>query len=62
MSLTIIALTGILLGFLCLVIGFFMEGTEGGFSEVAMKDRKSKTKRTLSKEKGVRSAGKKKAA
>ena len=28
MSLTIIAMTGILLGFLCLMVGFFMEGTE----------------------------------
>jgi len=28
MSLTLIALTGILVGFLCLVIGFFMEDTK----------------------------------
>lgn len=27
MSLTIIAMTGILLGILCLMVGFFMEGT-----------------------------------
>ena len=27
MSLTLIAMTGILVGFLCLVIGFFMEDT-----------------------------------
>ena len=30
MSLTIIAMTGILLGFLCLMVGFFMDGTESG--------------------------------
>jgi hypothetical protein len=29
MSLTLIAMTGILVGFLCLVIGFFMEDTQG---------------------------------
>ena len=28
MSLTLIAMTGILVGFLCLVIGFFMEDTK----------------------------------
>jgi len=28
MSLTIIAMTGILLGVLCLMVGFFMEGTD----------------------------------
>jgi hypothetical protein len=28
MSLTIIAMTGILLGFLCLMVGFFMEGSQ----------------------------------
>ncbi len=27
MSLTLIAMTGILVGFLCLIIGFFMEDT-----------------------------------
>ena len=29
MSITLIAITGILVGFLCLVIGFFMEDTNG---------------------------------
>jgi hypothetical protein len=28
MSITLIAITGILVGFLCLVIGFFMEDTK----------------------------------
>jgi len=28
MSLTLIAMTGILVGFLCLIIGFFMEDTK----------------------------------
>jgi hypothetical protein len=29
MSITLIAITGILVGFLCLVIGFFMEDSNG---------------------------------
>ncbi len=29
MSITLIAMTGILVGFLCLVIGFFMEDSKG---------------------------------
>jgi hypothetical protein len=32
MSLTLIAMTGILVGFLCLVIGFFMEDSKGDAS------------------------------
>jgi hypothetical protein len=47
MSLTLIAMTGILVGFLCLVIGFFMEDTHD--SRVA----------DITKEKRVRSMKKK---
>lgn len=52
MSLTIIAMTGILLGFLCLMVGFFMEGAEAPSTSPAMptdkKIRRSKA-RTLKK-------------
>lgn len=42
MSLTIIAMTGILLGFLCLMVGFFMEGNESG-PAVAGKEKRVRT-------------------
>lgn len=42
MSVTLIAVTGILVGFLCLVIGFFME-------DARHEDARSKTPRSLKK-------------
>ena len=44
MSLTIVAIAGILLGFLCLMVGFFMQGT------AAPKEKKGRTvKRRLTR-------------
>jgi hypothetical protein len=42
MSLTLIAMTGILVGFLCLVIGFFMEDTKDTHVIDVTKDRRAK--------------------
>ncbi len=40
MSLTLIAMTGILVGFLCLVIGFFMEDTKDSRAADIVHDRR----------------------
>lgn len=40
MSLTLIAMMGILLGFLCLMVGFFMEGTEGRPMNASVKEKR----------------------
>lgn len=42
MSLTIIAMTGILLGFMCLMVGFFMEGAETHGSPNVPKEKKTR--------------------
>ncbi len=49
MSLTLIAMTGILVGFLCLVIGFFMEDTQDQTMMNEMNGKRSKAakKKTL---------------
>lgn len=52
MSLTIIAMTGILLGFLCLMIGFFMESAPQApkaENEAPVKRPRVTKKRTLKK-------------
>jgi hypothetical protein len=41
MSLTLIAMTGILVGFLCLVIGFFMEDTKESRSSDIVHERRA---------------------
>lgn len=43
MSLTLIALTGILVGFLCLVVGFFMDDAKEMPSAEGQKDKKAKS-------------------
>ena len=45
MSLTLIAMTGILVGFLCLVIGFFMEDTKDSRVIDTVKDKRGKSSR-----------------
>ncbi len=42
MSLTLIAMTGILVGFLCLVIGFFMEDSKGSAKEHIVGEKRNK--------------------
>lgn len=41
MSLTVIAISGILVGFLCLVIGFFMEETQESRPEAGEKEKRA---------------------
>ena len=41
MSITLIAMMGILLGFLCLMIGFFMEGTEAEPLTASIKEKRA---------------------
>jgi hypothetical protein len=54
MSLTLIAMTGILVGFLCLVIGFFMEDTKDHSGAVeAKKTRTLKKKMVVPKRKAA---------
>ena len=43
MSLTFIAVTGTLVGFLCLVIGFFMEDAKGSREIGTLKERRVNT-------------------
>ena len=54
MSLTLIAMTGILVGFLCLVIGFFMEdsASHSGIHE-AKRVRNGKKKMVVAKRKAA---------
>ena len=40
MSLTFIAVTGILVGFLCLIIGFFLEDAQGSRETGILKERR----------------------
>ena len=40
MSLTLIAMMGILLGFLCLMVGFFMEGADAKPLAASVKERR----------------------
>lgn len=51
MSLTMIAMTGIFLGFLCLMVGFFMDGSESDsltqFSPSRTKKMRSLKKRVV---------------
>ncbi len=48
MSLTLIAMTGLLVGFLCLVIGFFMEDTkESRSSDIVHAPRAMKPKKKM---------------
>jgi hypothetical protein len=45
MSLTLIAMTGIFVGFLCLVIGFFMEDAKDPNPVGIVKEKRAKTMR-----------------
>jgi len=45
MSLTLIAMTGILVGFLCLVIGFFMEDSRDSHGTGSIKEKSAKPMR-----------------
>ena len=53
MSLTIIAMTGILLGFLCLMVGFFMEGNESGSVNAGKEKRAPSSKKRVTRKKAA---------
>ncbi len=45
MSLTLIAMTGILVGFLCLIIGFFMEDSKESQTHDIIREKRMKSHR-----------------